>query len=65
MRYSSEHKEAVLKKIPPQNNRCIWELARDEGISEATSDWNRKSILDVVVEAMNWRSLRAFGKEDG
>lgn len=36
MQYSEERKEAVLKKMMPPHNRSIAELAREEGISEAT-----------------------------
>ena len=36
MRYSPERKEAVLRKMMPPHNRSVRELAREEGISEAT-----------------------------
>ena len=36
MQYSSERKEAVLKKMWPPHNSSILELAEEEGISEAT-----------------------------
>ena len=36
MGYSPERKEAVLKKMLPPNNLSIAELAKQEGISEAT-----------------------------
>ena len=36
MGYSQERKEAVLKKMLPPNNMAIAELAKQEGISEAT-----------------------------
>lgn len=36
MRYSPERKEAVLQKMMPPHNRSIIELAKEEGISEAT-----------------------------
>ncbi len=36
MGYSPERKEAVLKKMVPPNNVAIAELAKQEGISEAT-----------------------------
>jgi len=36
MRYSSERKEAVLKKMMPPHNRSVTQLALEEGISEAT-----------------------------
>ena len=44
MQYSKERKEAVLKKMMPPHNRSIDELAREEGISEATLYiWRRKA----------------------
>jgi transposase-like protein len=44
MRYSKERKEAVLKKMMPPHNRSIIELAREEGISEATLYlWRRQA----------------------
>lgn len=36
MRYPKERKEAVLKKMMPPHNRTVPDLAREEGISEAT-----------------------------
>lgn len=36
MKYSQERKEAVLKKMLPPDNQSIAQLAKDEGISEAT-----------------------------
>ena len=35
-RYSEERKSAVLKKMLPPHNQTITEVAREEGISEAT-----------------------------
>ncbi|HDI59054.1 MAG TPA: hypothetical protein ENF48_01640, partial [Desulfobacteraceae bacterium] len=44
MQYSKERKEAVLKKMMPPHNRSIVELAREEGISEATLYiWRRQA----------------------
>jgi len=44
MRYSPERKEAVLRKMVPPHNRSIKELAREEGISEATLfNWRRQA----------------------
>jgi transposase-like protein len=42
MKYSPERKEAVLKKMLPPHNRALSELAREEGISEATLYHGRK-----------------------
>lgn len=36
MEYSKERKGSVPKKMMPPHNRSIDELAREEGISEAT-----------------------------
>ncbi len=36
MGYPSERKEAILRKMLPPNNKSVRELAREEGISEAT-----------------------------
>ncbi len=44
MRYPKERKEAVLKKMLPPNNKSIREIARDEGICEATLyNWRKKA----------------------
>lgn len=36
-RYSPERKEALLKKLLPPHNLSVAEVARQEGISDATS----------------------------
>lgn len=44
MKYSEERKESVLKKMMPPHNRTIPELAKEEGISEATLyNWRSES----------------------
>ena len=44
MKYSVERKEAVLKKMLPPNNCSIAELAKQEGISEATLyNWRQQA----------------------
>ncbi len=44
MKYSPERKEAVLKKMLPPHNRALSELAREEGISEATLyNWRKEA----------------------
>lgn len=44
MRYSSERKEGVLKKMLPPHHRGVAELAREEGISEATLySWRKEA----------------------
>lgn len=43
-RYSEERKLAVLKKLLPPNNKSVNEVAREEGISEATLyNWRTKA----------------------
>jgi transposase-like protein len=46
MQYSKERKEAVLKKMMPPHNRSIVELAREEGISEATLYLWRRQVRE-------------------
>lgn len=44
MRYSHERKEAVLRKMMPPHNRTIKQLAKEEGISEATLfNWRKQA----------------------
>ena len=44
MRYPKKRKEAVLSKMMPPHNRSIVELAKEEGISEATLyNWRREA----------------------
>lgn len=44
MRYPKERKEAILKKMMPPHNRSVIDLAREEGISEATLyNWRREA----------------------
>ena len=44
MRYSSERKEAVLRKMMAPHNRPIKQLAQEEGISEATLfNWRKQA----------------------
>ena len=46
MRYSPERKDDVLRKMMPPHNRSIKQLAREEGISEATLFAWRKQARD-------------------
>jgi hypothetical protein len=53
MQYSTERKEAVLRKMVPPNNRSIKQLAREEGISEATLfNWRSKARMGARGNAM-------------
>jgi len=47
MRYSSERKEAVLRKMMPPHNRPISQLAKEERISEATLYKWRQQARDM------------------
>ena len=50
MRYSSERKEAVLKKMMPPHNRTIKHLAVEEGISEATLyNWRQQARTKGIL----------------
>jgi transposase-like protein len=43
-RYSQERKEAILKKLLPPLSRSVAEIAKEEGISEATLYYWRKQL---------------------
>ena len=50
MRYSPERKEAVLKKMMPPHNRSIYQLAIEEGISEATLyNWRQQARAKGIL----------------
>jgi len=52
MRYSSERKEAVLKKMMVPHNRTIKQLAAEEGISEATLyNWRQEARSKGILMA--------------
>ena len=67
MRYSSERKEAVLKKMLPPANKTIKEIAREEGISEATLyNWRKAAraegrlLPDGDATPTGWSSADKF-----
>ena len=67
MQYSTERKEAVLRKKVPPHNRSIKQLAREEGISEATLFyWRSKAcekkllLPDSNSGPENWSSRDKF-----
>jgi len=44
MRYSTERKEAALKKMLPPHNKSVPEIAKEEGISEPTLyNWRKEA----------------------
>lgn len=44
MGYSAERKEAVIRKMLPPHNRSVPEIAKEEGISEATLyNWRKEA----------------------
>lgn len=44
MKYPKQRREAVLKKLLPPNNRTVAEIAREEGLSEATVyNWRKQA----------------------
>ncbi|WP_456294472.1 IS3 family transposase [Vibrio renipiscarius] len=45
-RYSQERKEAVLKKLLPPHSRSVAEVAKEEGISDATLYYWRKQLRE-------------------
>ena len=67
MQYSTERKEAVLRKMVPPHNRSIKQLAREEGISEATlfnwrSQAREKGLLlpESISSPEDWSSRDKF-----
>ena len=67
MRYSKERKEAVLRKMMPPQNRSIVELAKEEGIAEATLyNWRREArnrgllLPDSDVGPEGWSARDKF-----
>lgn len=67
MKYSDEHKEAVLKKLQPPYNRTVAQLAEEEGISTATLyNWRRKArsqgrlLPDSSPEPEGWSARDKF-----
>ena len=67
MGYSVERKEAVLKKMLPPNNCSIAELAKQEGISDATLyNWRQKArdsgklMPDADNTPEGWQSRDKF-----
>ncbi len=66
MRYSTERKEAVLKKMLPKN-RSIWEIAVEEGISMAALyNWRKAAraegrlLPDGDQTATGWTAADKF-----
>ncbi|MEW6141485.1 MAG: transposase, partial [Thermodesulfobacteriota bacterium] len=50
MQYPKERKEAILSKMMPPHNRPIADLAKEEGISEATLfKWRREAREQGLV----------------
>ena len=58
MAYSPERKAAVLTKMLPPNNMPLGQLAKEEGISEATLyNWRSRYSGLQVSDAKRLRSL--------
>jgi len=67
MRYPSERKEAILKKMLPPNNKTIKELAQEEGVSEVTLyNWRKAAraegrlMPDGDATPTGWSSADKF-----
>jgi transposase-like protein len=67
MRYTTERREAVLKKMMPPHPRPISQLAKEEGISEATlykwrQEARQKGVLlpDADTEPEGWNARDKF-----
>lgn len=67
MGYPTERKEAVLEKMLPPNNKSIPEIAKEEGISEATLyNWRKAAraeghlMPDGDTSPAGWHSADKF-----
>jgi transposase-like protein len=67
MKYSPERREAILRKLLPQNNRPVAEVAEEEGISDATLyNWrnearkNEQLLPDHRSDPEDWSSRDKF-----
>ncbi|EGU34043.1 transposase [Vibrio scophthalmi] len=52
-RYSQERKEAILKKFLPPLSRSVAEVAKEEGISDATLYYWRKQLRESAAVVPN------------
>lgn len=65
MRYSSERKEAVLRKMLPPDNKSIPDLAREEGISEQTLYvWRQKARAKGLLLPDGKKTPKGFTSAD-
>jgi transposase-like protein len=65
MRYTKERKEAILKKMMPPHNRSINELAKGEGICEATLyNWRREARNRGVLLPDSDRGSQGWSARD-
>lgn len=67
MKYSQKRRDAVLNKLLPPNNRTVAEVAREEGLSEATVyNWRKKArecgqlLPDQAQSPEGWSSRDKF-----
>lgn len=67
MKYSAERREAILKKLLAPHNRTVPDLAREEGISEATIyNWRKQArgqgrlLPDQASDSEGWSSQDKF-----
>jgi len=67
MKYSEERKEAILKKLLAPNNRTVSDVAKEEGISEATLyNWRKAArgqgrlLPDRAADSEGWSSQDKF-----
>ena len=64
-RYSSERKETILKRMAPPHSMTVAEVARQEGISEATLyNWRKAARERGAVLPSNSAKLDKWTSED-
>lgn len=64
-RISPERRAAILQKMMPPNNRKIKELAREEGLSEATLyNWRSQARLEGMIVPGNGKNPESWSSEE-
>ncbi len=63
-RYSEERKTSVMRKLLPPNNRTVTEVAKEEGISDATLyNWRNKAREQGIPVPGSGKKTEAWSPE--
>jgi|SRR5690625_879535 len=65
VRYSKEKKEAIIKRMMPPNNESVAQIAKEEGISDATLyNWRKKAREAGVAIPGNGQTSDKWSSQD-